>query len=379
MSKKHTIAFLMSPSVGELNLPDIAGTERMFLKDLKIAAPAFSTQAFARFSYKQIQKIYFPRFLVRFGHVLSQRVAWLGQFLYFISELAYCISFFRHAGKVDKILSYSFPLIALFAPKKTIVFLHHHPNFYFAKLLKNRYEKAQFVFCSRFLKNEVEAAYPFIRFSSHVLYNSVDTTMFKPESHVDKRKRNQKLKLLYCSAWVKEKGLDVLLESIAMLPGHLRKKVELTISSSPGLWFQEFKESNQAYVNKVNSLVETLANVTLLNGVAYTDMPKLYNEHDYVVFPSNWNEPFGLVVLESLSSGTPVIATHNGGIPEIISPKNSVKLPEVTVACLRSVIEKLVHTVDLDQKRMPRRSLLQEKNTLMRDEERTKRFLELLA
>lgn len=37
-----------------------------------------------------------------------------------------------------------------------------------------------------------------------------------------------------------------------------------------------------------------------------------------LLFPINWSEPFGLVMIESISCGTPVIAFKNGSVPEVI-------------------------------------------------------------
>jgi glycosyltransferase involved in cell wall biosynthesis len=37
-----------------------------------------------------------------------------------------------------------------------------------------------------------------------------------------------------------------------------------------------------------------------------------------MVFPIDWPEPFGLVMIESLACGTPVIAWRNGSVPEVI-------------------------------------------------------------
>lgn len=42
-----------------------------------------------------------------------------------------------------------------------------------------------------------------------------------------------------------------------------------------------------------------------------------------LLFPIDWAEPFGLVVIEAMSAGTPVIAWRNGSIPEIVTPGKS--------------------------------------------------------
>ena len=39
-----------------------------------------------------------------------------------------------------------------------------------------------------------------------------------------------------------------------------------------------------------------------------------------LVFPIDWPEPFGMVVIEALSCGTPVLAWRNGSVPELIEP-----------------------------------------------------------
>ncbi|UVF20482.1 glycosyltransferase family 4 protein [Microvirga terrae] len=38
-----------------------------------------------------------------------------------------------------------------------------------------------------------------------------------------------------------------------------------------------------------------------------------------LLFPINWPEPFGLVMIEAMSAGTPVIAWRNGSVPEVIA------------------------------------------------------------
>jgi len=39
-----------------------------------------------------------------------------------------------------------------------------------------------------------------------------------------------------------------------------------------------------------------------------------------LLFPIRWEEPFGIVVAEALISGTPVITTPRGAMPELVTP-----------------------------------------------------------
>lgn len=57
------------------------------------------------------------------------------------------------------------------------------------------------------------------------------------------------------------------------------------------------------------------APLTLLGTVA---RDRLFDAVDVLVVPSRWNEPFGLVAIEALARGVPVLASRRGGLPEII-------------------------------------------------------------
>jgi glycosyltransferase involved in cell wall biosynthesis len=41
------------------------------------------------------------------------------------------------------------------------------------------------------------------------------------------------------------------------------------------------------------------------------------------LFPIEWEEPFGLVMIESMACGTPVLATRWGAVPEVIEDGRS--------------------------------------------------------
>ena len=46
--------------------------------------------------------------------------------------------------------------------------------------------------------------------------------------------------------------------------------------------------------------------------------PDFYASAAGTLFPSDWPEPFGLVMIESMAAGTPVIALRRGSVPEIV-------------------------------------------------------------
>ena len=60
------------------------------------------------------------------------------------------------------------------------------------------------------------------------------------------------------------------------------------------------------------------ADVEYLGELSVADRDRLYAESCAMLMPGSWPEPFGLVAIESLACGTPVIARPTGALPEII-------------------------------------------------------------
>ncbi len=50
-----------------------------------------------------------------------------------------------------------------------------------------------------------------------------------------------------------------------------------------------------------------------------TNTTSVYQVSDVTVLPSQWSEPFGRTIIESMACGTPVVASRIGGIPEILT------------------------------------------------------------
>jgi glycosyltransferase involved in cell wall biosynthesis len=62
-----------------------------------------------------------------------------------------------------------------------------------------------------------------------------------------------------------------------------------------------------------------LPNVSFLGEIADEEKATLLGGARALLFPIDWPEPFGMVVIEALSCGTPVIAWNHGSVPELIA------------------------------------------------------------
>jgi glycogen synthase len=83
--------------------------------------------------------------------------------------------------------------------------------------------------------------------------------------------------------------------------------------------------------------------VKFLGLVPHAEMPAIYREHDLFVFPSIWEEPFGLTHLEAMASGLPVVSTANGGQGEfLVDEENSLVFPPEDESVLANQLARLM-------------------------------------
>jgi glycosyltransferase involved in cell wall biosynthesis len=145
-------------------------------------------------------------------------------------------------------------------------------------------------------------------------------------------------RLLYVGQVVEHKGVHTAIEALKRILDK-GKTHHTTLTIAGGTITPEYELS-------LRRLVHTLGlekNVRFLGFVSPEALPSLYNEHDILVFPSVWEEPFGIVLLEGMASGLAVVATGTGGSAEILDDEANALIfpPGRSDLCAKQIIRLL--------------------------------------
>jgi D-inositol-3-phosphate glycosyltransferase len=149
-----------------------------------------------------------------------------------------------------------------------------------------------------------------------VAHAGVDTRLFRPLPRAESRRRlniTGETVVLFVGRIEPLKGVDVLLEAVGTMPD--RDRVEVVIVGGQ-------VEGDEEGLRQMTEEYGIGRRVSFRGPVEQTDLPAYYSAADVCVLPSRY-ETFGLVILESLACGTPVIATREGCAEEVIRPGES--------------------------------------------------------
>ncbi len=141
---------------------------------------------------------------------------------------------------------------------------------------------------------------------SEVGHRGVERELFNPAPAQEWRWR------LACVGRIDpRKGIDLAIEALALLPG------EATLAIVGG--------GDDAHLSELRALA---AERGVADRVTFTvsereRLGEVYADADVVLFPVRWEEPWGLVPLESMAVGTPVVASGRGGSAEFLRDRTN--------------------------------------------------------
>jgi len=154
-----------------------------------------------------------------------------------------------------------------------------------------------------------------------IVPNGIDYTRFRSPRRTPEVFKADKTNILFVGRLEKRKGLQYLVSAFSKLKWH-QNDVRLIIVG-PGTLD---KESYHLIAEK------NLQDVELIGEVSHTDLPDYYHAADIFCSPATGQESFGIVLLEAMASGKPIVASNipgyasvitNGKEGILVSPKNT--------------------------------------------------------
>ena len=134
--------------------------------------------------------------------------------------------------------------------------------------------------------------------------NGIDFSIFKPKFTEKKEKT-----VLFIGRLRKQKGIEYFIKAIQIIKKYQTKeKIRFIVVSSSSL---EIPESEK-YIKLIKE-----NGIEFYSEIPFKEIKKYYQEADVFVLPST-SEAFGLVLLEAMACGTPVVASNVGGIPGVV-------------------------------------------------------------
>lgn len=182
---------------------------------------------------------------------------------------------------------------------------------------------------SDYLRREVQCRYPGLSLPMHVNHLGASPEDFMPRwTPVGEGLRRARMMeygwngrkiVLFVGRLIPEKGVHVLLKTV---PHVVRTHPDVLFVIVGSAYYSRTGETR--YVRHLKELASAWPEHVVFQ--PYTPYPRVadwFNLADVVAVPSGQEEAFGLVNVEAMASGIPVIASDAGGIPEVVEHGHS--------------------------------------------------------
>jgi glycosyltransferase involved in cell wall biosynthesis len=255
-----------------------------------------------------------------------------------ITSIEYCGQFLRREPET-LLLAYNEPALAGWAPHRTIVRFDWNtplPRYWNWPGWLSRFQAARYLFPSEserqlFLRQHGRLSPE----CAVVLPNAVDLQLFLPNRMA--AQPGTRMRVGFAGQWVPRKGITELLEAWRIVKASL-PAAELHLAGGPELWKMQVADPQTQQIARLIRAMEEEKVLRCVGALSRSRMPDFWNSVDIAVVPSLY-EPFGLVALEALACGVPVVATAVGGLPEIVvDGENGILVPPGDPAALAKAL-----------------------------------------
>ncbi|MBW5446305.1 glycosyltransferase [Cohnella sp. CFH 77786] len=179
---------------------------------------------------------------------------------------------------------------------------------------------------SEWQKSVIRRLYPDYYREIQVIRNGVSGSFRK------RRRRVSRYRLLYVGRLTRNKGIAELLRAVALLRrNHRRVRLHL-VGGGSRYYSLRFK--------KLARQLRLTRRVRWLGKRHPLSVQRTYRNYGAVVVPSK-HESFGLVALEAMASGVPLVATRNGGLASFVHDGNAQVIAGVTPSLIASAIRRM--------------------------------------
>ncbi len=160
--------------------------------------------------------------------------------------------------------------------------------------------------CSDWVRSSLQGlGYPAA--AAHTIYPGADIDAF----YQAELPPHDRLRIAYASLVTHYKGADVLVEALSLLHA---EGIEFTATIAGGTFQPEFVEALKQFVESEG--LEKF--VHFAGALSRQDLVQLYKTHNVLVFPSRYQEPFGISQIEAMAAGLTLVTSGTGGAREIV-------------------------------------------------------------
>ena len=164
-----------------------------------------------------------------------------------------------------------------------------------------------------------------------IIPNGVDLERFSPEVPPIDQFVDDKLNILFVSRLEKRKGLNYLLEAYKQVKGEIPNSRLIIVG--PGT---RLRHKYEKWVRR-----NGVKDVVFVGYVSYDELPRYYKIADIFCVPATGRESFGIILLEAMAVGKPIVATNIEGYAGLVAdgvegllvpPKNKEQLAQALIS-----------------------------------------------